>query len=137
MILDTEAFIEQYGKNELFLEHFGKKGMRWGVRKAKRGDWKIRSASQKAGLVAGGFVGAKIGSYFAQRMLLSGSMSYKKLAIATTIVLASIGASTVIGVRATRTILQKDGKMSYKKFEKTLKKNPEYETTSVRQEVPM
>ncbi len=118
---------------ELYLEHFGKKGMRWGVRKAKRGDWKTRSASQKTGLVVGGYAGSVVGQIAGQkiaRRILKDLSSSNKLAAASAITLSSTIIGGGYGVRLTRNLLQKNGKKSYKQsqrqFERSLKKDERY-----------
>ena len=86
---------------EHFIEHFGKKGMRWGVlRKAKPGDWKSRGAKQKLGLVAGGVVGYNVTAIAVTKLLGNKYPAVKVLAMA---------GGTVAGARVTRNLLQKEG----------------------------
>lgn len=84
-----------------FLEHFGKKGMRWGVvRRAAPGDWKSRGAKQKIGLVAGGAVGYNVAALAVTKILGNKYPAVKVLALA---------GGAVVGARVTRNMLQKDG----------------------------
>jgi outer membrane lipoprotein SlyB len=84
-----------------FLEHFGKKGMRWGVvRRAAPGDWKSRGAKQKLGLVAGGAVGYNVAALAVNKTL------GKKYPLAKVLVMAG---GAVVGARVTRNMLQKEG----------------------------
>lgn len=84
-----------------FLEHFGKKGMKWGVRKSRTGDWSTRSGAQKAGLVTGAVAGVVAGGAIANR-LLGGR--------APVLVTAANVAGGIVGARLTRNLLQKEGK---------------------------
>lgn len=49
-----DVSVEKPGSPGDVLEHFGKKGMKWGVRNAKRGGSQVRSASKAVGRTKGG-----------------------------------------------------------------------------------
>lgn len=111
---------------EDFLEHFGVKGMRWGVRKprdeayrrsffgkAPRGDWKLRTGKQKAALVGGGYVGSvvgtNIGNFVARKLLASSNNQAAKLYGIAGGQLVGTGVGLVAGVRGTRSIIDTIG----------------------------
>ena len=86
---------------ETFVEHFGKKGMRWGVvRRAQPGDWKTRSAKQKLGLAAGAAVGYNVSAVAVNKILGNKYPLVKVLVMA---------GGTVAGARVTRNMLQEKG----------------------------
>jgi hypothetical protein len=97
-VTDTEMKVDE--SVNAFLEHFGKKGMRWGLHKAKKGDWKTRSGAQKTGLVIGGAVGYDVTGAVVSKILGN------RFPLAQ-VLISGVGA--VAGVRATRNVLQHQG----------------------------
>lgn len=90
-----------------FLEHFGVKGMKWGMR--KRGDFKSRSTGQKIGAIAGGVGG------FAAGMVIRKVLGVKTV----TANLAISGASTVVGVKVAKNIMDNHGDKSVSSLSKS------------------
>lgn len=96
-------------EEEVYLEHYGKKGMHWGIRnridklgvrkKAKRGDFKSRSGKQKAALIGGGVAGWAIAGHVVTR-ILGTRMPFTNVVIS--------GASAIAGARMTREVLDRN-----------------------------
>jgi len=76
------------------LEHFGVKGMHWGVVKNKSRSGVKRTGKQKAAIVGVGVASYLLGSSVAGSITKSGPLS-----------LAAGGAAAALGVRATRNII--------------------------------
>lgn len=91
-----------------FLEHFGIKGMKWGIRHpAKKGDFAKRSGKQKTALVGGGVAGyygvaSVLARVFGKTAAGRVKAPFTQVAIST--------AGAVAGARLTRNFLDRDGK---------------------------
>jgi hypothetical protein len=101
-VTDTDTELEQ------FLEHFGVKGMKWGIRHpAKKGDFAKRSGGQKAALIGGGVAG-----YYGVATVLAKvfgkTVSGRVKAPFTQVAISGVGA--VAGARLTRNFLDRKGK---------------------------
>jgi hypothetical protein len=95
-------------EEDYYLEHFGKKGMKWGVRKAKVKEEKKsfgeRSGKQKAVILGAGGVAGLLAARF---------VSGKTMSLPATII-AGAGASTA-GILITEKLLDKHGSRKLEK----------------------
>jgi hypothetical protein len=89
---------------EDFLEHFGMRGMRWGVRKDIGPSGKVRttrSAGSKATIVVGALGGSMVGTKVASKIFRNHQMA------AVTIGSAAAAGAAIMGARVARTMVDK------------------------------
>ena len=98
-----------------YLEHYGKKGMKWRNRKVQEPKWSERSGKQKLAIGAAGYGGASIVGQFTgtaakqvSKKLSEGSLSSNKALAANLGLLGVTAASAYGAIRLTKHFLDKD-----------------------------
>jgi hypothetical protein len=86
-------------EEDIYLEHYGKKGMKWGVRKAReKKEFHERSGKQKAVIIGVGAIGALAGARF---------VASRTRSIPAAVIIGS--ATSAVGMEITERLLDRHG----------------------------